>query len=558
MYKKRKKRIYVIGHKNPDTDSICSAIAYANLKNCLNKEKGKEYVPKRAGQVNEETLFVLDYFKATPPGYVSDIRPQVRDIEFREAQGIDASLSLKKAWDLMRESRIVTLPVTKKNKLEGVITVGDIAYSDMDVYDSTTVSSARTSYHNILETLDGEMIVGDPNDYFDKGKIIIATANPDLMENYIEENDMVLLGNRYESQLCAIEMGAGCIIIGMGAPVSMTIRKIAKDRGCKIIVTPYDTFVVSKLIGHSMPVSHFMTKADQLITFSTEDFVEDIQNIMAKKRFRDFPILDHKERFVGMISRRNLLDLERKKLILVDHNEKTQAVDGFEEAEILEIIDHHRLGNIETLGPIFFRNQPVGCTATIITQMYQENNIEIEPKIAGLLCSAILSDTLMFRSPTCTPIDQYTAEYLAKIAGIEVEPYAKKMFTAGSNLKEKSPEEIFYQDFKKFTGYEKEFGVGQISSMDEEELGEIKGKLLPYMKKVRKEQGLDMIFFMLTNILDESTELLMIGDEDVTAIIESAFHVTPAEDSAYLKGIVSRKKQLIPNMLTGIQTVNAQ
>ncbi len=369
---------------------------------------------------------------------------------------------------------------------------------------------------------------------------------------------MFLLGTRYESELCAIEMGAGCIIIGMGAPVSMTIRKIAKDRGCKIIVTPYDTFVVSKLIGHSMPVSHFMTKMEDLITFTTEDFVEDIQNTMAKKRFRDFPILDHKERFVGMVSRRNLLDLERKKLILVDHNEKTQAVDGFEEAEILEIIDHHRLGNIETLGPIFFRNQPVGCTATIVTQMYQENNVEIEPKIAGLLCSAILSDTLMFRSPTCTPIDKYTAEFLAKIAGIEVEPYAKKMFTAGSNLKEKSPEEIFYQDFKKFTGYEKEFGVGQISSMDEEELGEIKGKLLPYMKKVLTEQGLDMIFFMLTNILDESTELLMVGDADIPAIIESAFHVTPEEDSAYLKGIVSRKKQLIPNMLTGIQAVNAQ
>lgn len=558
MYKKRKKRIYVIGHKNPDTDSICSAIAYANLKNCLNKEKGREYVPKRAGQVNEETLFVLDYFKTDPPGYVSDIRPQVRDIEFRETQGIDANLSLKKAWDLMRESRIVTLPVTKKNKLEGVITIGDIAYSDMDVYDSTTLSSAKTSYKNILETLDGEMIVGDPDGYFDKGKIIIATANPDMMENYIEENDMVLLGNRYESQLCAIEMGAGCIIVGMGSPVSMTIRKIAKDRGCRIIVTPYDTFVISKLIGHSMPVNHFMTKADKLITFTTEDFVDDIQNIMAKKRFRDFPILDHKNRFVGMVSRRNLLDLERKKLILVDHNEKTQAVDGFEEAEILEIIDHHRLGNIETLGPIFFRNQPVGCTATIITQMYQENKIDIDPKIAGLLCSAILSDTLMFRSPTCTPMDQYMAEFLAKIAGIEVEPYAKKMFTAGSNLKEKSPEEIFYQDFKKFTGYEKEFGVGQISSMDEEELGEIKDKLLPYMKKVCKEQGLDMIFFMLTNILDESTDLLLVGDEDVSEIIQSAFHITPEADCAYLKGVVSRKKQFIPSVLTGIQTVNAQ
>ena len=249
-----------------------------------------------------------------------------------------------------------------------------------------------------------------------------------------------------------------------------------------------------------------------------------------------------------MISRRNLLDLDRKKLILVDHNEKAQAVDGFEEAEILEIIDHHRLGNIETNSPVYFRNQPVGCTATIITQMYMENGIEIPEKIAGLLCSAILSDTLMFRSPTCTAIDRIIAEKLAAIAHIEIEKYARDMFDAGSNLREKSAKEIFYQDFKKFNDSSINFGVGQISSMNKAELSACKDKLLPYMEEVRTSYGLDMVFFMMTDIINESTELLMVGDM-CKEVIENAFETTVESSSAELPGVVSRKKQLIPAIL---------
>ncbi len=544
-----KKNVYVIGHKNPDTDSICSAISYAYLKNELNeKEDGNyNYIATRAGHVNEETQYVLKYFGVNPPSYVRDIRPQVTDIEIRKTKGISPDLSLKKAWDLMRQARIVSLPILDDGKLSGVITVSDIAYSDMDVYDNMIISKACTSYRNIVETIDGEMIIGEIDGNFDEGHVLIAAANPDMMEGYIEPMDMVILGNRYESQLCAIEMEAQCIIVCTGAAVSKTIRKLAKEKGCRIIVSPYDTYTVARLINHSMPVSYFMTSKD-LTTFHTTDYVEDIQATMAKKRFRDFPIIDMQENYIGMISRRNLLDLDRKKLILVDHNEKTQAVDGFEEAEILEIIDHHRLGNIETNAPLFFRNQPVGCTATIITQMYMENDISIPTHIAGLLCSAILSDTLMFRSPTCTAIDQLIAEKLADIADIDIETYAKDMFDAGSNLREKSAKEIFYQDFKKFNDSKVNFGVGQISSMNKEELSSCKEKLLPYMEEVKTSFNLDMIFFMMTDILNESTELLMIGDM-CGEVITNAFGVEIGENSAELPGVVSRKKQLIPGIL---------
>ncbi len=543
-------RVYVIGHKNPDTDSICSAISYAYLKNQISEKNGDQttYIASRAGHINEETQFVLKHFNAEHPQYIADIRPQVTDIEINRPEGIDRDLSLKNAWYLMRRKKIVSLPILDGEKLDGIITIGDIALSNMDVYDNMILSEAHTSYKNIVETIDGEMIVGDMEGSFDEGKVVIAAANPDVLESYIEPRDLVLLSNRYEAQLCSIEMDAQCIIICTGAVVSKTIRKMATEHNCKVIVSPYDTYTVARLLNHSMPVRHFMTH-DNLLTFRTSDFIDDIQEIMAKQRFHDFPITDNHGNYVGVISRRNLLDLEKKKVILVDHNEKTQAVEGFDQAEIIEIIDHHRLGNIETTAPLYFRNQPVGCTATIVTQMYDENAVEIPPQIAGLLLSAILSDTLMFRSPTCTPLDRITAERLASIADVDIEDYAMSMFDAGSNLRSKTANEIFYQDFKKFSDKKVNFGVGQISSMNKKELSSCAEKLLPYMEEVRSSNGLDMVLFMMTNILTESTELLMVGDMS-KEVISEAFNVTPGDHSAQLDGVVSRKKQLIPAILS--------
>lgn len=557
MEQELNRKTMVIGHRNPDTDSICSAICYANLKQAVT---GEEYMPARAGHVNGETQFVLDYFGAEEPQLVEDVRTQVRDIEIRKTKGVADNISLKRAWNIMQENNVVTIPsVREDGTLEGLITVGDITKTYMNIYDSSILSKANTQYSNIIETLEAELIIGSVEAYFDQGKVLIAAANPDLMEFYIEPHDLVILGNRYESQLCAIEMGADCIIVCEGAAVSMTIKKIAQERGCTIIATTYDTYTAARLINQSMPISYFMTR-EHLITFNSDDYIDEIREVMASKRHRDFPILDKDGYYLGMISRRNLLGAKGKQVILVDHNEKNQAVAGIENAEILEIIDHHRLGTIQTMSPVFFRNQPLGCTATIIYQMYQEAGIKVEPKIAGLLCSAIVSDTLLFRSPTCTPVDEMAARALADIAGIDIEKYAMEMFSAGSNLKDKSDEEIFYQDFKRFTSGKVTIGVGQITSLNGGELDKLKGRMEAFMEKALENNGLNMIFFMLTNILTETTELICEG-QGALQLAGKAFHqdIELLEEEGLkepvlrLPGVVSRKKQLIPELMLAEQ-----
>ena len=419
------KEIYVIGHTNPDTDTICSAIAYANLKH---KIDGKNYVAKRAGAINSETSYVLDYFDVDKPDYLANVYTQVKDMDIRGIDDINKCISLKEAWNIMQNENIVTLPVlNKKNTLEGLITVDDIAKINMDIYDSSLLGTAKTSIQNIVDTLEGELITGSNDDYIDGGKVLIAAANPELMESYINKGDVVIVGNRYESQLSAIEMNAKCLIISDGAAVTKSMKSIASKAKCIIITTPYDTFTVARVINQSMPVGYFM-RSNNLVSFNLDDEINEVRTTMAKHRFRYFPILDDEGNYVGMVSNRNLLGAKQKQVILVDHNEKSQAIEGIEEANILEIIDHHRIGNLETLNPIFFRNQPLGCTSTIIYIMYKENGIEIDKKTAGLLCSAIISDTLIFKSPTCTRQDIDAAQELAKIAKIDVFKYAKKMF----------------------------------------------------------------------------------------------------------------------------------
>ena len=544
-----KHQIYVIGHKNPDTDSICSAIAYAYLKN---QSGTGEYIAKRAGHVSTETQYVLEKFNMEAPGYVPNVKTRVKDMEIRRTQGVSSDISLKKAWTLLNETKGTTLPIIKEdNVLEGLISIGDIARSYMAVVDNAILSKAQTQYCNILETLDGTLYVGDPNAFFDQGKVVVAASSPEVMESYIEEHDMVILGNRYETQLCAIEMKAGCLIICGDAVVTKTIQILAKEKGCTIIATPYDTYTVAHLINQSMPVRFFM-KDNEIIAFSEDDFTDDIKEIMASKRHRDFPILDRNGHYVGTISRRNLLGIKKRRLILVDHNEPSQAVDNIESAEILEIIDHHRLGSLETMMPAYFRNQPVGCTSTIIYQLYQEQGIAIPKKIAGLMCAAIISDTLLFRSPTCTPMDKAAAQALAQIAEIDCKEFAAEMFAAGSNLKSKTAEEIFYQDFKKFEQDETTFGVAQITSMTEGELAGAKEKLLAYMETAFENQRLTMLFFMLTDILNESTELLCFGKGSEN-LVKEAFGKTVENGSVILPGIVSRKKQLIPTLFSALQ-----
>lgn len=542
------KEIYVIGHTNPDTDTICSAIAYANLKH---KIDGKNYVAKRAGAINSETSYVLDYFDVDKPDYLANVYTQVKDMDIRGIDDINKCISLKEAWNIMQNENIVTLPVlNKKNTLEGLITVDDIAKINMDIYDSRLLGTAKTSIQNIVDTLEGELITGSNDDYIDGGKVLIAAANPELMESYINKGDVVIVGNRYESQLSAIEMNAKCLIISDGAAVTKSMKSIASKAKCIIITTPYDTFTVARVINQSMPVGYFM-RSNNLVSFNLDDELNEVRTTMAKHRFRYFPILDDEGNYVGMVSNRNLLGAKQKQVILVDHNEKSQAIEGIEEANILEIIDHHRIGNLETLNPIFFRNQPLGCTSTIIYIMYKENGIEIDKKTAGLLCSAIISDTLIFKSPTCTRQDIDAAQELAEIAKIDVFKYAKKMFSAGSYLKKKSPEEILHQDFKTFLLGDYNIAVGQINSMDKDGLTSIKEKLIPYVDDYINKHNLDMIFFLLTDILDSSSELLAWGQKS-DDIARKAFGLNE-EEKLYLPGIVSRKKQFIPSIMRAIQ-----
>lgn len=548
---RNQEKIFVIGHKNPDTDSICSAIAYADIKNRTSQKV--KYIPKRAGQINEETEYVLNRFGMQPPGYLSNIGTQIKDMDIRMSPEADKSMSLKNAWDLMMEKSIVSLPIRdREGQLEGLITIGDIAKTYMDTTDSYLLSRAKTQYRRIAETIAGTVVEGNEHGYFTKGKVLVGTANPEMLKAYIEPDDLIIMGDREEDHLQAIEQNVSCIIVGMGIEVSEKVIKLAHEREIVIIMSPYDTFTIARLINQSIPVRYIM-KTDNLVTFNTEDFTDDIQNEMIKHRHRAFPVINKKGKCIGTISRRNFLDMHRKKVALVDHNEKDQAVDNIDKAEIVEIIDHHKLGSLETMVPISFRNQPVGCTATILYEMYGEQKLEISPSIAGLLCAAIISDTLMFRSPTCTLSDKMAAGALALIAGINIEQFAKEMFKAGSNLKDKSPEEIFYQDYKKFIAEDEiNFGVGQISSMDSDELAEIKERLVPFMVSECGRHGVTRVFFMLTNIIEESTELLYYGEgsEEMARI---AFHMEPEDGVFDLKGVVSRKKQLIPALMEAAQ-----
>ena len=548
---KKQEKIFVIGHKNPDTDSICSAIAYCDIKNRTTQES--KYIAKRAGQINEETEYVLNRFGVQPPGYLSNIGTQVKDMDIRLSPEANKSMSLKNAWDLMQKNSIVSLPIREKDgTLEGLITIGDIAKTYMDTTDSYLLSRARTQYQRIAETIGGKVVEGNGHGYFIQGKIMVATANPDKMKEYVEENDMIIMGNREEDHLQAIEQNVSCIIVGLGIEVTEKVLKLAHEKDIIIISSPYDTFTISRLINQSIPVKYIM-KTENLVTFNTEDFTDDIQDVMIKHRHRAFPVIDKKGKCIGTISRRNFLDMHRKKVVLVDHNEKDQAVDNIDKAEIMEIIDHHKLGTLQTMQPISFRNQPVGCTGTIMYQMYGEQKLEIPPKIAGLLCAAIISDTLMFRSPTCTLQDKMAAGALALIADISIEEFAREMFKAGSNLKDKSPEEIFYQDYKKFIAEgDVCFGVGQISSMDVDELKEIKERLLPFMVSECGRHGVSRVYFMLTNIMEQSTELLFYGEGSEEMAV-NAFKMQPENGTIYLKGVVSRKKQLIPPLMEAAQ-----
>ena len=543
--------IKVIGHRNPDTDSICAAITYSNLKNILDPEHPCK--PCRAGLLNRETEFVLNYFKVPLPQLYTDVSPHIRDVDIRPAKGVDGETSLRRAWMTMRDQELDTLCVVDEEQyLRGVITVKDVATANMNGIDPYTLKNARTSYQNIVDILDGTVLVGDITGKTVEGRIVIGAGSAEQIERAISPGDVAVVSNRVESQLAALEMGAGCIIVCASDKLSNTMKMLAEERGCIVISTPNGTYVAGQMLSQAAPIRHYMTSG-KLLTFTLHTPVEEATRVMASVRFRYFPVLDDDGKYIGVVSRRNLLNLHRKQLILVDHNEKGQAVEGIDSAEVLEIIDHHRIGTLETDGPVYFRNVPVGCTCTIIYQMYRENEVEISPTMAGLMLSAILSDTLMFRSPTCTPVDERAAHELAALAQVDLEGYADDMFTHGGDVTGKTAAEVFNGDYKIFTSGDVRFGVGQGSYMMEKNRKAAQALVGPYLPQALEKQGLDYIFYMFTDVRNSSTELLMAG-AGAEELVAKTFHTAVEDGIAVLPGVVSRKKQMIPSLIKAIKS----
>ena len=544
----KKRKVLVIGHKNPDTDSICSAIAYANLKNTL-YDGG--YKPARAGEINQETRYVLERFGLEIPKLHEDVSALVEDIDIRSVKGAAETDTVHSALVRMRDEQVSTLPVVSADGgLLGLVTTNHLAVSSMDAT-SETLANASTPLENILRTLNGALLTGSLEGAVVKGKIVLGSGSPELIETQISPGDVVICGNRFDAQITAIEMNAACIVLCSETPPAKTILRLAEEHGIAVIQTPLDTFTVACTINQSAPIAWFMYR--NLVTLKLSDPVEAAKEVMGRVRYVYFPVLDSEGTYQGVISRRNFLNMRRRQLILVDHNERSQCVEGHQEAEILEIFDHHRINSIETAGPVFFRNQPVGCTATIIRQIYQENGADIPPAIAGILCSAILSDTLMFRSPTCTPLDERTARELAEIASVDVEELANSMFEAGENVAGRTPESLFYQDFKKFNNEAVSFAVGQGSYVSQKNLRQAEDILRGYMAEALQRERVSVIYYLLTDIKGQQSKVLCIG-EDAERYIEGAFPCEKTEGGYLLPGVISRKKQFIPPLLAAMQS----
>lgn len=533
--------IYVTGHKNPDSDSICAAYAYAEFKN---KIGDVETVACRLGNVNQETQYILDYFNAEAPIFLNTVKLKVEDLQFDNISPVSPEISLKTAWTIMRDKNIKTLPVADEHgHLLGVLSISNLTSCYMDIWDNRILSKSNTKLDNIIDTLSAKASYINENVNTFPGKIVVSAMQSNTMNNHIEEGDIAIVGDREEAQAELIKLNVSLIIVTGGYVPSQNIIELAKEHGVTIIVTQHDSFTTSRLLVQSIPVGYVMIK-ENIVSFTTDDLVDDVKSIMTETRFRSYPVLDQNGRVVGTVSRYHLISKHKKKVIQVDHNERGQSVDGLEDAEVVEIIDHHRVADIQTNHPIYFRNEPVGSTSTIVAKCFFENGIRPSRKAAGLLCGAIISDTLLFRSPTCTPQDQYICKKLAEIADINIDEFAKEMFKAGTSLKGKTVEQIFNSDFKPFTIEDTKVGIAQVNTMDIEGFMPLKEEMLNYMDQKAKESGLDMVMLLLTDILNEGSEILVTGNKP--EIVEKSFNITLKNKGAFLPGVLSRKKQVVP------------
>lgn len=539
--------IYITGHKNPDTDSICSTIAYAELK----KKLGISVAPVRIGDINRETAFVLDYFKIEAPSYMESIKTQVSDLNMDEISPVSEDVSIKTAWSLMQKNNVKVLPIADdKERLLGIVTLSDITGNYMNAVESNDLPTA-TPLRNILDSLNARLISGSEEEFCSSGKIVIAAMAPDSLENYIDKGDIVLVGDRGDAQAKAVDIGAGCIILTCDGQIDNEVIEQAKRKKCIVMETSYDTFAAARLINQSIPVRMIMTLQKDMVCFNIHDYVDSIKDRMLETRYRSYPVVDNNGCIKGFISRYHLISQKRKKIILLDHNEKAQTVEGIEQAEIMEIIDHHRLGDIQTAYPLYFRNETVGSTSTLIANMYFEHGIKPSKGIAGILCAAILSDTVKFKSPTSTYTDISMASKLAKIAEINIDEFATEMFRAGFALAGMSPAEILNYDFKEYVINDSKIGIGQIIIYDPETWQELGDGLTDYMSKAVKTDGYSLLVLMVTDIINEGSYLVFAGDNG--ELIGRAFGEETEGNSVYLKGVISRKKQVVPSLIAAIQ-----
>ena len=540
------KPVYVIGHRNPDTDSICSAIAYAALK----QAGGENAIAARAGQINAETQYALDYFKADAPMLLSDLYPRVKDIMLECHTVVKETDSLRYLGSVLQNNNLRSVPVTDDDgRMVGIVTVSDLAQRYFEELNMQNLGEAAVSLKAIVEIIDGEVVVESDENTKVKGKVHIAAGSKTTIKKWVEEGDVVLVGEgQYASMQECLLHNIACLIITNDGNIPEIVKQDARRTHAMIVRTPLDTFTAARLINQSIPVGHIMQK--KLTAFQSHQLLSDIRGTIESSKFRNYPVVDN-ERLVGIVSRDNLMLPEPERVILVDHNERGQAIEGIEDAKILEIVDHHRLGGMKTGEPIYIREEPVGCTATIIANMYWQKNVEIPPQIAGLLLSAILSDTVLFKSPTCTGYDKITAERLAKLADVQMEEYGMAMLKAGAGIGDMTSADIAKNDMKEFQIGDYRILVSQLSVMDVDEVMGMKAELLESMRVLCSTEHFDMCLLMVTDILKESTELLYVGSPKT--LIGQAFMKDASGDSIYLPGVMSRKKQIIPPLTDAVQ-----
>lgn len=547
-----KEEVFITGHRNPDSDSICAALAYAELKN----RKG-EYnaIPVRLGELNQETKFILNYFGVEAPKFKDTIKPQVEDLYIDNVYCVSKEISLNKALRLIQNNNINNVTVVDEDEvLVGIVSLSNITKCYMEIWDDGILGRSKTSLENIVEVLSGELIY-EPKKRRGFGNICVYAMAAGEVGETIQERDLVIVGSRVDAQKDAIERKISVLVIAGGAKVEDEVLELAKKNDVIVISTEYNSYMSARLIPQSVPISHVMT-TDDLVYFHKDDFIEDVKSIMGKSRYRTYPVLDHKNKVVGSISRYHLISNKKKQLILVDHNEKNQSIPDIEVAEIKEIIDHHRVANISTTGPVYFRNEPVGSTCTIISRIYFEHGIRPSKKVAGILCAAIISDTLLFKSPTTTDMDRIMLERMAKIAGIDIEKFAMEMFKAGTSLENKKPEDLLTADVKLFTIEDEKVRVGQAFTMDLDNISSIKNSLLERMEEMRKDYGEDIFVFVLTDIFEEKSEILVAGE--YANEIADAFDGEVKENSFIAPGVLSRKKQVIPKITQALSKIKSE